>query len=302
MTVILGEAAALASAALWAGASVLFGLEGRRTRPVVMNLVKSLLACALFGIALLLAPAGELGRPPGPLVPETRLLGWLALSGVVGIALGDTAYFVAMARVGVRRAMMLGLLAPVFAAGAAAAVGQPLPGALGAAGIAVTLLGLLYFIRVAPVGEDGASPRSRSGVAFGVLAALCQALGIVMTKGAIAEAGLLPASLIRLLAGAAALLALELVRGRAAGLGVELARGFRRGRLLLAAFFGTFIAFYLFQAAILLGSPPVTAALTATSPLLAVPLASRYLGERMPAAALLATLVAVAGVALVALD
>ncbi len=299
---ILGEAAALASAALWAGASVLFGIEGRTTRPIVMNLVKSLGACGLFLVALLLTPAGEFVRPAGDLVLPLRPIAWLALSGVVGIALGDTAFFIAMARLGVRRAMMLGLLAPVFAAAGAALVGQPLPGIVGATGIAVTLGGLLLFIRVAPLKEEGSAPRSARALGFGVLAALCQALGIVMTKGAIAQTGLLPASIVRLLAGAGALLALEVMRGRAHGLTRELGRGFRRARLLLAAFLGTFIAFYLFQAAIHYGSPPVTAALTATSPLLAVPLASRYLGERMPIAALLATLVAVAGVVLVAID
>ena len=58
------------------------------------------------------------------------------------------------------------------------------------------------------------------------------------------------------------------------------------------------VAFYLFQAAILLGSPPVTAALCATSPILVAPIAARWLGERMPWTAL-GTLLAVGGVVLV---
>jgi drug/metabolite transporter (DMT)-like permease len=79
-------------------------------------------------------------------------------------------------------------------------------------------------------------------------------------------------------------------------------RGFARPRLILADLLGTVVAFYLFQAAVMLGSPPVTAALCATSPILVAPIAARWLGERMPWTAALGTLLAVVGVALVVLD
>jgi drug/metabolite transporter (DMT)-like permease len=275
-----------------------------------MNLVKCSGAAVLFLAALALLPRGTFGRPePAALVPLDACA-WLALSGVIGIGLGDTLYFLALERLGVRRSMMLGLLAPIFAALAAAAAGQPLPGARGAAGIAVTLAGLLFFLRVAPLGAGaalGQAPlprrrRARSAILFGAGAALCQALGIVLTKGAIDRVGVLPASVLRLAAGAISIVIVETLRGRSRALLAEAARGFTRRRLLAAAFAGTVLGFYLYQLAILLGSPPVVATLTATSPVLAAPLAARWLGERLPRSALLATLVAVAGAALVVLD
>jgi drug/metabolite transporter (DMT)-like permease len=297
------EAFALVSAALWAVASAMFTVEGRKTSPVVMNAVKSLAASLVFAVVLLVGPVGPLGRPAGALFPEARLAWVLVISGFIGIALGDTCYFESFARIGVRRTMMIGLLAPVFAAAAAAILGQPLPGVLGFAGIALTLGGILVVVRVAPVGASTGTARHGIGAwGFGVLAALCQALGIVMTKDAIGRSGVLPASLLRLVAGAVGIIGFELVRGRGAGLPGAVARGFTRPRLLGAALLGTVVAFYLFQVAVMLGSPPVTAALCATSPILVAPIAAHWLGERMPWTAALGTLLAVAGVVLVALD
>jgi drug/metabolite transporter (DMT)-like permease len=43
-------------------------------------------------------------------------VGILALSGVIGIGLGDTAYFAAINRLGPRRALLLETLAPPIAA------------------------------------------------------------------------------------------------------------------------------------------------------------------------------------------
>lgn len=310
--------------------------------PAVMNAVKSIGASMVFTLVLLVSPVGPLGRPEGSLFPGGGVSFVLALSGLIGITLGDTCYFESLARIGVRRSMMIGLLAPVFAAVAAAIAGQPLPGILGFAGISLTLGGILLVVRVAPVREDpretgrpsqagGSGPPSelretssgcaeptgfrqdRGGVAgprhhgigawgFGVMAALCQAIGIVMTKDAIGRSGVLPASLLRLLAGGLGIVAFELLRGRGALLPSALLRGFARPRLILATLLGTVVAFYLFQVAVMLGSPPVTAALCATSPILVAPMAARWLGERMPWTAAVGTLLAVGGVVLVALD
>lgn len=306
---IYGDLAALLSAAMWAVASVLFTREGRRTRPVVMNLVKSGGAAVLFLMVLLIAPPGPMGRSGSAWLPAAGPAAWLALSGFIGIGLGDTFYFTSLGRIGVRRTMLLALLSPGFAAVGAALAGSPLPGPLAAAGIVVTLAGIVLVIRVAPLPRAGAPAaagpvHSRAGLgalSLGILSALCQGVGIVMAKGGIAETGVVAGSLIRLGAGALGLLLVDLMRGRSNTLAHELLAGFRQGRLLLAAFIGTFVGFYLFQLAILLGSPPVTAALVGTSPLFAIPLAARFLGERLPWQATLGTLVAVIGVALVVL-
>ncbi len=303
------EAFALASAALWAVASALFTAEGRSVSPAVMNAVKSTGAALVFALILWVGPVGPLGRPEGALFTDWSVNVILVLSGLIGITLGDTCFFESLARIGVRRSMMISLLAPVFTAVAAAIAGQPLPGIMGFAGIALTLGGILLVIRVAPV-RNGACAIGRAAVrrsglgawGFGVMAALCQAIGIVLTKDAIGQSGVLPASLLRLLAGGLGILAYEALRGRGPGLRAAMTRGFRRPRLVLATLLGTVAAFYLFQVAVMLGSPPVTAALCATSPILVTPIAARWLGERMPWTATLGTLLAIGGVALVALD
>jgi drug/metabolite transporter (DMT)-like permease len=265
-----------------------------------MNLVKSSLGLVLFVILWGVLPVHWIH--PHPAGHAATGLAWLQLaaSGVVGICIGDTFFFVSLARVGVRRTMALGLLAPVFAAAGAACMGQQLPGWTGAVGIALTLSGVFLVVRAVPLPAAGATSTARLGaVVFGLLSALCQAVGIVLTKDAISITGVVPASVIRLGAAVVGLLVIEACRPGRSQLAVQCLLGLRQKRLLGAAFLGTFVGFFLFQLAIQLGSPPVTAALVGTSPLFAAPLAARYLHERMPWTAGMATLLAVAGVAVI---
>jgi uncharacterized membrane protein len=104
-----GEIAALAAAFLWALATVIFGKLGKYLSPLVLNLVKGSMAVLMLASTLLLlqqAPAGL----------NALTLGLLIASGVVGIGLGDTAYFAALNQLGPRRALLMETLAPPMAA------------------------------------------------------------------------------------------------------------------------------------------------------------------------------------------
>lgn len=104
-----GELAALMAAFLWAVATVLFGRLGKALSPLILNLLKGVMAIAFIGLTLLLR---------ADLAPELPFgaVGWLALSGAIGIGLGDTAYFTAVNQLGARRALLLESLAPPLAA------------------------------------------------------------------------------------------------------------------------------------------------------------------------------------------
>jgi len=198
---LAGELAALGGAFLWAVASVIYTRVGRAVAPAEMNLLKNLVAMAMLGLTLLLV-GQALPAASGPAV------GLMLLSGVVGIGLGDTAYFETLNAVGPRRALLLETLAPPLAALLALlCLGERLePGAW--LGIAVTVLGVTWVVTEGSGAAQGSgvveARQLRRGLIFGLLAALGQAGGAVLSRAAFVEADIIPlwSAFLRLAAGA----------------------------------------------------------------------------------------------------
>ncbi len=291
----VGEIAALGAAALWAVSTTIWTRQMAVSWPQAMNLFKTGLCLPLFVVTLLLV---------GP-HPSLSGIGagsmWILLaSGVIGMSLGDTAYFASLSRIGARRTMLVQCLAPLFTAGLSVAAGEGLPGVVSAIGVACVLLGLILVLRERPLGTIRPG-HTRAGVLFAVASALCQAIGIVMTKRGLREASILQASTIRIFAGVIGILLLELFHGQLAATIRHALRPPALGRIIPAALMGSFLGFFLFQVAVRYSAPAVAATLTGMSPLFVAPLSVVFLGERMKVGGWLGTVVAVAGVALVML-
>lgn len=293
---LTGELAALGGAFLWAVASVIYTRVGRAVPAAEMNLLKNVVAMAMLALTLLLV-ARALPPAAGPAV------GLLLLSGVVGIGLGDTAYFETLNAVGPRQALLLETLAPPLAALMALLfLGERLhPGAW--LGIAVTVLGVIWVITErAPRTALGAAGdgQLRRGVVFGLVAALAQAGGAVLSRAAFLQADIssLWSAFLRLAAGAVVLvLWMALTRCRMGGWLRRPGAAALGGRLLAAITLGTYLALWLQQASLKLTLAGVAQTLFATSPLFVLPFAA-WQGERVSLRAALGAGVALAGVGL----
>lgn len=289
----VGEIAALTAAALWAVSTIIWTRQMSVSWPQAMNLFKTGLCLPLFAGALLVA------RPHDPLAGVSApSAGILLVSGMVGMSLGDTAYFAALSRIGARRTMLVQCLAPLFTAALSLIAGEKLPGLLAATGVAFVLLGLILVLRERPVGAF-VTGHVRAGVLFATASALCQAVGIVLTKRGLREADILQASAIRIAAGVGGILLLELLHGQLAATVRHALKPPSLGRIIPAALMGSFLGFFLFQVAVRFSEPAVAATLTGTSPIFVAPLSVVFLGDRMRIGAWLGTLLAVGGVALV---
>ncbi|MGG6237303.1 DMT family transporter [Nodosilinea sp. AN01ver1] len=287
-----GELAALMAACLWAIATVMFGRLGKALSPLVLNLAKGAIALVLLALTLLL-----LGQSTAGL--DRQAIGWLVLSGVIGIGLGDTAYFAAINRLGPRRALLLETLAPPIAALMALVFLQEALSTRSWLGIALTLAGVVWVI--AERLPEGATPGrvDYRGVVYGVLAALGQATGAVMSRAVLADTAVDPlwSSLLRLAGGGVIILGILRYQGPVSGA----LRPLRSTRLLagvaLAAILGTYLAIYLQQMALKYAATGVAQALTSTSPLFVLPLAAA-LGDRVSLRAVAGAAVALAGIAI----
>ena len=287
-----GELLALGTSLLWALSVALFRpaveVHGART----VNLTKCGLAAFLQGLtALAMGQLGWLTAAP------TAALVSLGASGLVGLMLGDTALFGAVARIGVSRTLLLQTLAPLFTALLAAAWGgewldgrQLLGGLVILAGVAVV---------VAPGSRGGSgAPLSAAGVGLGVLAALGQGAGIVLAKSGMEEVPVVAASFFRLSVAAVGLLALAWLGGR---LGRQQQLWQDRaaiGRVVPATLLGTYLALFLMMASIAWAPAAVAAVLLSTSPIFGLVLESLATRRLPPVRGIVGSLVALVGVAL----
>ncbi|MEO0826849.1 MAG: DMT family transporter [Cyanobacteria bacterium J06635_15] len=285
-----GEIAALTAAFLWAVSTVIFGKLGRHLIPSVLNFAKGCFAIAFILLTLWL----QSNRPVGI---DGNAMMLLLLSGAIGIGLGDTAYFAALNQLGPRRVLLMESLAPPIAAFLAGIfLGETL--SLNAwAGIALTLTGVGWVISERVPAVLGDRPRSLQGIVFGLLAAMGQALGAVLSRAALADTAVDPlwSTLLRLAGGIAVLLGILLWRGRL-NTDFQPLRSLRLvAVIVVAAVLGTYLAIWLQQTALKYAATGIAQALAATSPLFVLPIAA-LMGDRISLRAILGVLVALGGV------
>lgn len=181
----VGETAALACAVCWSLSAILFTLASRRAGASAVNQFR--LVAALVLLAAAFVAQGLLGGFDA--APPARQTLLLAASGIVGLTLGDAALFRAFVVLGTRRVMLLSALAPVFAAFLATVLLGEGIGAFGVLGMALTLAGVAWVLLGRGSGGEEVHGSLAEGITLGVLAALGQAGGAVLTKAGLGRAG-----------------------------------------------------------------------------------------------------------------
>lgn len=173
----IGPSAGIATSLLWTATSLLFTAAGRRIGPTVVNGTRIALAIILLGVThRLMAGTWIPGASAGQVA-------FLALSGVVGLAIGDQALFTAFVSIGPRLAMLIMATAPIFAALFGwLALGETLQG-IAWIGIALTVGGVGWVVLERQHDEKVVrNPHRILGVVFAFVAAACQAGGLLLSK------------------------------------------------------------------------------------------------------------------------
>ncbi len=294
--IALGELSAVAAAIMWAIGSLLFGRIGRDgVPPGAMNLGKLIFAGSLLAITAL-ALTGHVV----PMAAPTSALLLLALSGIAGLTIGDTAYFGAIVSIGVPRAILLLSAAPVFAAlGGWLWLGEQLD-VRALLGMALVFAGIVLVV----IRRDAeGAPSSTRGIVLGVIAALGQAAGSLLSRRAM-QVGLDPlaAAVGRILVGGVGLYAIALVTRDAVPWTRALFGKRTWLRIGLASLVGTYCGIWLAQTALLRArSTGVATTLLATSPVFALPIAHVAGHEKMTFRAVFGVLTTIAGIAVLSL-
>ena len=288
-----GEVAALGTAFCWAAGTNLFAAAGRRMGSMVLNRLRITVAVVLLGLALLVTRG-----TPWPTWATGTQLTLLAVSGLVGFVFGDSFYFRALVILGPGRAALIASLAPLFTLGLAWPVLGEAPGPLALLGVALTLGGIFAVLKERERHEHAHVEGSvLAGIAAGVLGALGQAVGFVISKIAL-RTGIDPlsATLVRAAAAVIGIWTLAVLQRNAAGSFAALRDRAAALFMVGGAFCGPFLGVTLSLYALEHIEAGVAASITACYPLPTILLSSRFHGEPLTARTLVGSVVTVAGV------
>ena len=114
---------------------------------------------------------------------------WMGLSGIVGLGIGDFGLFAAYVAIGPRRSVLMQASAPIFASLAAYFMLGETFSPVAILGIAVTLSGIIVVILEREETSEekleeklAAKKRKTMGVFFGLISAMGQGFGLVLSK------------------------------------------------------------------------------------------------------------------------
>jgi len=137
---LIGESAAIVTSVLWTLCSILFTLAGRRLGILSLNAYRTVMALCLLGSAHIILL--------GTILPAANNSQWLflAVSGIIGLGIGDFGYFGALVKIGPRKGLLIMSTHPIFALLSAYFILDEVPGFWAFIGIAVTLLGVFIVV------------------------------------------------------------------------------------------------------------------------------------------------------------
>ena len=192
----IGEVAALATSFFFAMTAIIFSTTSRMVGAQVTNRIR-----LVFALIYLMVLNLILFREPLPFSTESARWIWLSISGIIGLSLGDAFFFQSIVSVGPRLGSLLLSLAPIFGSIIAwVFLGEALT-PLQITGIVLALAGIGWVVMSHDEPPNTPHGHTKRGVFFGVLAGLGQAVGLVLSKqGMFGEFSPFQANVIRMLA------------------------------------------------------------------------------------------------------
>ncbi|HEY1075772.1 MAG TPA: DMT family transporter [Fontimonas sp.] len=288
----LGELYSLICAFTWASAVIVFKKSGEHLPPFALNLVKNAIVLPMFLLTLLAFEDWQWPAIPAPHI------GILLLSGVLGIAMGDTLYFRALNAIGASRmAAAQALYSPFVILLSLTVLGERL-GGLQFAGVAL-VLGGIGLVTWSPAQTIADRRLLWAGVAWAVLAVFMMAVGVVMAKPMLEQHSFLWVVTLRIVGGLLGMLGLAAARREFASLW-RAWRGVTHWHVIvLGGFIGTYVSMMFWLAGYKYTQASIAAVLNELAAAFILPLAAIFLRERIQPRQTLGVLVALVGVLLV---
>jgi drug/metabolite transporter (DMT)-like permease len=173
----LGEYAALATSFFFAMTAIIFASTGRSIGSQATNYIRLLFALVYLVIVNLV-----LFKEPLPYSAQISQWVWFSLSGMTGLSLGDTFFFLSLVSVGPRLGSLLFSLAPVYGSFLAWILFGETLNSIQILGIVLAMAGSGWVVTSYEEPIDTPKGHTKRGIIFGILAGLGQALGLIFAK------------------------------------------------------------------------------------------------------------------------
>ena len=173
----LGELISIAVAFSWTATALLSEFGSKRLGNLTLNVLRMALTL-LFSMLLFAAVMGS----PVPAGGPWEAHGWMLLSGLVGYVIGDYCLFQSYIIIGSRYGQLFMTLAPLAAALAAwVMMGQEM-NAMSVLAMLITLAGISISVLGRGEHHKVSLKLPTNGVLFAIGAAVCQGVGLVLSK------------------------------------------------------------------------------------------------------------------------
>jgi drug/metabolite transporter (DMT)-like permease len=285
---LLGVASALGSAASWALGAILFKVAGERMSPAAMTLAKGAASVVLLGIAVV-----AIGFYPA----QSEALWLLVLSGIIGIALGDSLFFKSLQDLSPVSIIVLMVVGQIMTAILGIFVLSERPAPLAWGGMALIMAGVVVVL-FGDMSSDPTQTRIR-GILFGLGAVLCMSLSSIIAKRPLDTVPTIQATFVRMASGTVGVFLVGGVLGQLRGWLSPLKDFTFLAKFLLAVVVVSFGGFWLSIVAIKFLPVAIASALNATEPIFAIPLSLIMMKDRINLRSVVGSVAVVAGVALI---
>jgi DME family drug/metabolite transporter len=180
---MIGELAALGAAISWTVSALLYGKALQQTRPITANIIRLTLTGSILLLFLVI-----LGKLTFLTSLPSGIVAISAVSGIIGLGLGDTLYMVSLSRIGVARAVPITCTYPLFSlVWAVFLAGEPITWAvvLGA----LVIVGGIWFLGQGTHASEVHTKKKPLviGMVFALLTAIVWSISIAMMGIAVKE-------------------------------------------------------------------------------------------------------------------
>jgi len=300
---MIGEAAGLTTSLLWTLGSIFFATAVKKIGAFNVNTLRILLGSVLLGITHLVST--------GSLVPAAnpRQFFFMSLSGIIGLVIGDFAYFATLENLGPRRAVLMLSTAPIFSAVAGyVLIGETL-NILCIVGIAVTMTGvaLVLLEKEGKTGEASLTAREKGiGVALGLIASLAQGIGLVVSKiGMVRSSGPngkelnpLPATLIRMITATIVIWMIAVLLKKTGNVMSSLKKKGMAKSILGGTICGPFLGIWFSMIAVAHTKAGIAATLMSLMPVMVIPILYIIYRQKTSMRSIIGAMITVVGVAI----
>jgi drug/metabolite transporter (DMT)-like permease len=294
----LGEASALLASVCFSIGPTFNTLAGKRVSVATLNLIRLLTALLLL-IVLHWLTRGI----PFPFNGQPENWIFMGLSGLFSLVIGDSLLFAAFAAIGTRLSMLIASLIPVFSSLLAWFLLDEKLTTFQATGVLVTITGVAWVVldRSNGSGEVKDQKLYHRGLLLAFGAAFFHAVGAIASKkGLSSDFPAISAHMIRTLISLLLILVLILLQGQASRPILELRQEPGAIKFLFwGAFFGPLLGMWLSLLAIQNTNVGVATSLTSLPPVWLLLIGRYFFQEKIGMRAVVGSLVAVTGVAII---